>query len=248
MQERSKPALIVVAVAGILAMGLAGWWIGGMGVSKPQFAPAPDAAVTSAPTAPVASAPLKTYPTNVEGFIQNWLILDPIHLEGVGDHSETVEKPMFAKEYFKNQLTVIPEDETKITVAGKDLVWHKVNIDSAQIDLAQFCADHTTDPNSCLFFGFTCIVAEDDLKNVKLAIGSDDSSVWWLNGEEVIRSYSNRAVNPDDNKSKQITLNKGLNMLRFAVIQGDGPTGACARFYDTAGKPLTSIKVTTDTP
>jgi hypothetical protein len=94
----------------------------------------------------------------------------------------------------------------------------------------------------------TGIAAPEETKNVKLAIGSDDSSVWWLNGEEVVRTYGGRAVNPDDDISKPVTLKKGMNVLRFAVIQGDGPAGACARFLDSADKPLTKIAVTTDAP
>jgi len=194
-----------------------------------------------------AALPKSTNPTDAEGFIQHWLILDPIHIEGVGDHSEDVEKPMFAKEYFKNQLAVIPHDKDKVTVDGKPLVWHKVKVDDNQVDLAQFSADNNTDPNSCLYFGFTYVFAPDDMK-VKLAIGSDDSSVWWLNGSEVIRDYASRGVTADDDTSKEVALKKGFNTLRFAVIQGDGPTGACARFLDNQDRPITAIKVSADVP
>lgn len=211
-------------------------------------APAPIVATTPASAAATPAMPTVTFAPNADGFIQNWLILDPIALEGVGDHSEDVEKPMFAKEYFKDELTVIPHDKDKVTVNGKSLPWRKVKTTEDAVDLAQFSADNNTDPTSCLYFGFTYIIAAEDRPNVKLAIGSDDSSLWWLNGQEVIRAYSARAVNADDDTSKAITLKKGLNVLRFAVIQGGGPTGACARFYDAKDKPLTGIKVSADVP
>ncbi len=211
----------------------------------------PPAATTKAPAAASTSATpaavLKTYPVNAEGFIQHWLLLDPIPLEGVGEHNQEVEKPMFAKEYFKNQFSGIPKDNDKVAIAGKELVWHKVKATDFQIDLLQFATDHGKDPNNCLFLGFTYIIAPDDIRNVKLAIGSDDSSAWWLNGEQVISVYMGRAVNPDDDYSKAVTLKKGYNVLRFAVIQGDAQSGACARFYDAADKPLTGIQVSADT-
>lgn len=213
-------------------------------------APGPASTTVASTPAPVTAAPpaavLQTYPTNPEGFIQHWLVLDPIALEGVGDHNAEVEKPMFAREYFRNQLTAIPRDKDKLTVAGKELMWRKVSVKDFQIDLAQFATDNGKNPASCLFFGFTCVIATDDIKNVKLAIGSNDSSVWWLNGQEVIRVYMGRAVNPDDDMSPLITLKKGRNELRFAVIEGDQQGGACARFIDSADKPLTRLQVSAD--
>jgi len=213
--------------------------------SNTPATPAP--ANLSALTATTPAVPTITSPVTAEGFIQNWLVLDPIAIEGVGDHTEEVEKPMFAKEYFKGQLTLIPRDNQKVTANGKEVTWHKVKVDADQIDLEQFCTDHNTDPTSCIFYGFTYVIAEADMK-VKLAVGSDDSSLWWLNGEEVIRDYASRGVTADDDLSKDVTLKKGLNILRFAVIQGDGPTGACARFFDASDKPVTGIKVSADTP
>ena len=193
-----------------------------------------------------ADAP-KTFKPDAEGFILNWLILDPIALVDV-DHVEDVEKPMFAKEYFKDQLSVRPKAEDKVTVAGKELRWHEYKSGDYEIDLAQFAADHSKDPDSCLYFGVVYVTAPDELKDVRLAIGSDDSSVWWVNGKEVARAYAARAVNQDDDISKPLTLSKGLNVVRFAVIQGDGPTGACARFLDAASKPVKNLTITLEAP
>lgn len=211
---------------------------------------ASSAPVATKPAAATATAPAarKTFPTNSDGFIQHWLLLEPIALKGVGENSADVEKPMFAQEYFKNQLTVLPRGKDKVTVSGKDLVWHMVKVENFDIDLEQFATRNGKPATSGLFFGVTQIIAPEEIKDVKLSIGSDDSSVWWLNGEEVIRVHMGRAVNPDDDKSKPLTLKKGVNVLRFAVLQNDGPSGACARFFDLADKPLTNIQVSTDAP
>ena len=133
------------------------------------------------------------------------------------------KNPCSPRNISKITLTVTPREKDKVTVAGKELTLRKVTITDDQIDLAQFATDNNFDPNSCLFFGYTNIIAPDEIKNVKLATGSDDSSVWWLNGEEVIRVYMGRAVNPDDTPSKVITLKKGVNILASPSSRATAP-------------------------
>jgi len=55
-------------------------------------------------------------------------------------------------------------------------------------------------------------------------------------------------VGRDQDRSEPLTLRKGVNVLAFTVINGDGPTGACARFFDAAGEPIRDITVTLTPP
>jgi hypothetical protein len=130
------------------------------------------------------------------------------------------------------------------------LQWREVKLDAAtkQIDLVQFATDNTNATESVLFWGLTYVVADEDMNDVKLAIGSDDSSKWWVNGEEVITAYEARPVNADDSVSKAIMLKKGVNEVRFAVINGGGLAGACARFLDSNNKPVTKLAVSAVPP
>ena len=48
----------------------------------------------------------------------------------------------------------------------------------------------------------------------------------------------------DDCVSKRITLKKGKNILRGAVINGPGMSDFCVRFIDENGKPVKNITVT----
>ncbi len=187
----------------------------------------------------------KSFKTDADGFIHNWVVLDPIPLTDVGEHVEEVEKPMFAREYFKDELGVMPVPGDKEVAMGQELQWRDVGVTEGdfQIDLAQFATDHNKNPESCLFWGVAYVDSPEELKGVKLAIGSDDSSLWWVNGQEVIRVYDVRGVTQDDNVSDPLTLHKGMNVVRFAVIQGDGPSGACARFLDGADKPVMGVRV-----
>jgi len=81
------------------------------------------------------------------------------------------------------------------------------------------------------------------MRDVRLAIGSNASSVWWVNGEEVIGIYGDRQTVIDDGVSKRLTLKKGPNVVRAAVFNAGGATDFCARFLDSEDQPLKGISV-----
>ena len=67
--------------------------------------------------------------------------------------------------------------------------------------------------------------------------------MWWLNGEEVLLLSGDRRMVMDDCMSKRITLKKGKNILRGAVINGPGMSDFCLRFLDEAGNPVKNITI-----
>jgi hypothetical protein len=79
--------------------------------------------------------------------------------------------------------------------------------------------------------------------DVRLAIGSNAASVWWVNGHEVIGIYGDRQTVIDDGVSKRLTLKKGTNVIRAAVVNGGGATDFCARFLGKDDKPLKNLTV-----
>lgn len=95
-----------------------------------------------------------------------------------------------------------------------------------------------------LFWAVTIVNAPREMPNVRLAIGSNAASVWWLNGKEVIGIYGDRQTVIDDGASKRLTLQKGPNILRAAIINGGGATDFCARFLAPNDKPLKTLTVT----
>ena len=54
-----------------------------------------------------------------------------------------------------------------------------------------------------------------------------------------------RRMVQDDGISQRLTLKKGRNVLRFALVNGPGLSDLCVRFLDEKGKPITNYKVTT---
>ena len=73
---------------------------------------------------------------------------------------------------------------------------------------------------------------------MRLAIGSNDASVWWVNGREVIGLYGDRQTVIDDAVSRRLTLKKGRNIIRCAIHNQQGGTDFCARFLDAQDKPV----------
>ena len=86
------------------------------------------------------------------------------------------------------------------------------------------------------------------MPDVRLAIGSNSASVWWLNGEEVIGIYNDRQTVIDDGVSRRLTLQRGPNIVRAAIINGGGATDFCARFLDEQYRPVSDISVTLTDP
>ena len=79
---------------------------------------------------------------------------------------------------------------------------------------------------------------------MRLAIGSNSASVWWVNGKEVIGIYNDRQTVIDDGMSRRLTLQKGPNVVRAAIVNGGGATDFCARFLDGEYRPVRDIRVT----
>ena len=94
-----------------------------------------------------------------------------------------------------------------------------------------------------LFWVVTTVNCPQEMHNVRLAIGSNAASVWWVNGEELIGIYGDRQTVIDDGVSKRITLKKGPNIVRAAVVNGGGATDFCARFLGADDKPLKGYTV-----
>jgi len=96
----------------------------------------------------------------------------------------------------------------------------------------------------CACSGFVTVVhAPAEIRDVRLAIGSNAASVWWVNGQEVIGIYNDRQTVIDDGVSKRLTLKKGPNVVRAAVVNAGGATDFCARFLDEEHRPVKEISI-----
>jgi len=175
-----------------------------------------------------------------KGFIQRWVILDPMAANG--DTQNAVQAAV-KTEYFPNPFTAIPRDGDKVTVNGAELTWHAVDTNEYNVNLYYFASAFGKTCNNALFWAVTVVHCPQEMPGVRLAIGSNSASVWWVNGKEVIGIYGDRQTVIDDGVSKRLTLKKGPNMIRGAVVNRSGAADFCARFLDKEDRPLKGFTV-----
>ena len=192
-----------------------------------------------APTLAAPKSPAKA--PGGEGFIQRWLILEPIPMQG--QLTDTAVQTAVKTDYFPNQLTVMPQHADKVDVGGSELRWHAVDTNGYNVNLYHFAYALGKPTSNVLFWAVTVVNSPREMPDIRLAIGSNSASVWWVNGKEVIGIYNDRQTVIDDGVSRRLTLQKGPNIVRAAIINGGGATDFCARFLDREYRPIKDITV-----
>jgi hypothetical protein len=203
---------------------------------------AQDAAARRAtPSFVTPSTPIK--PTGSDGFLQRWLILGPMKVPG--DLTEPAVQKLVKSDAVAQQFSVVPRDGDKPSVgeSGPEATWHAIDTLAYNVNLFHFASSFKQPTSNVLFSIVTIVHAPRDLSDVRLAIGSNAASVWWVNGQEVIGIYNDRQSVIDDGVSKRLTLKKGPNVIRAVVVNGGGATDFCARFLDEEGRPVKGLTV-----
>ena len=220
-------ALVIVGAA-VLVAGR------GQPPAAAQPVPArPPAASLARPASP-STAP------EAAGFIQRWLVLDPIPVS-----NQLTESAVQAalKKFATDPSSMVPRDGQTVTVGDQTLTWHAVDTLRYNVNLFHFAYARNKPTSNVLFWAVTVVHAPRDLPGVRLAIGSNAASVWWLDGEEIIGLYNDRQAVIDDGVSKRVTLKKGANIVRAAIVNAGGATDFCARFIDEDGNPVKGFTV-----
>ena len=178
-----------------------------------------------------------------DGFLQRWLLLEPIKqpIRTNTLFTESYVRKVITTEYFPNQFTVVPKDGDKVTVDDVELVWHALDSTKWNVKLFRFAYGLNKPEYGVMFWAVTVVDCPREMQNVRMAVGSNSASMWWLNGEEAVTLFGDRRMVMDDCVSKRLTLNKGRNVIRGAVINGPGLSDFCVRFVDEDGKPIRDI-------
>ena len=179
------------------------------------------------------------------GFLQRWLLLEPIRV--APQLTDSAVQAVVKKEYFPNQFTVIPHDGDTVTIGDEALKWHSVDTIAYNVNLFHFAYALNKPTSNVLFWAVSVVNAPRDIADVRLAIGSNAASIWWLNGQEVIGIYNDRQTVIDDGVSKRLTLKKGPNVIRAAIVNAGGATDFCARFLDGDDNVVKGIVVSLET-
>ena len=204
------------------------------------------------------------------GFIRRWLLLEPIDKPNPGNtvFTDTYLREHFNREYFKGQQTIVPKNGQKVKATFKQeqapagfgrgaeapaqpevktvsqtLTWHALDSENYNVKLFRFAEKWGQQVYGVLFWAVTIIDCDEDIENVRLAVGSNSASMWWLNGKEALLLSGDRRMVEDDAMSPRLTLKKGRNILRGAIINGPGMSDFCVRFLDEKGYPVTNYTI-----
>lgn len=180
-----------------------------------------------------------------DGFIQRWLLLEPISKPNRTNtvFTGTYVRAAFEQEYFEDQFTVVPKDGDLVKVGEQELRWHALDSSLWNVKLFRFAYGLDKPVYGVLFWAVTVVNSPREVRNVRLAAGSNAASMWWVNGEEAVTLFDDRRMVMDDAVSRRITLKQGKNVIRGAVINGPGMSDFCVRFVDEQGRPVKDLSV-----
>ena len=180
-----------------------------------------------------------------EGFIQRWLLLEPIDKPNRSNtvFTDSYIREAFATKYFPNQFTVLPKDGEKVKVGKQKLTWHALDSKLFNVKLFRFASGLKKQVYGVLFWAVTVIECHEDMENIRMSVGSNSASMWWLNGEEAVILSGDRRMVKDDCLSRRLTLKKGKNIIRGAVINGPGMSDFCVRFLNENGTHVKKITI-----
>ena len=145
--------------------------------SRPNARKAEAAARPPAPSLARPTSPAK--PTDADGFIQRWLLLEPIRVPG--QLTESAVRTAVEKD-FPVPATPLPHDGDTLKVGDSELTWHAVDTVNYNVNLYHFAYALNKPTTNVLFWAVTVVNAPREMSGVRLAIGSNAASVWWVNG------------------------------------------------------------------
>jgi hypothetical protein len=223
--------LVLMAALWLAAPALPSVAVGGQ---EARPAARPPASTLARPAAPAK-------PANADGFIQRWLILEPIRVPG--QLTKTAIRAAVDKD-FPVPAPPLPRDGDTLQVGDTEVAWHAVDTINYNVNLFHFAYALNKPTSNVLFWAVTVVNAPRQMTGVRLAIGSNAASVWWVNGREATALYNDRQAVIDDGVSKRLTLNQGPNVIRAAIVNAGGATDFCARFLDENDRPIKTLTAT----
>lgn len=233
---KTRPSTRILGSIALTVLASFGVFQGADAQSGPGRGPAPTLISPKSPeTAPRA-----------DGFLRRWLVLEPVRTKG--QLTESAVQAAVKTDIFAEPLTVLPRDGDTITADGTHLAWHAVDTTAYNVNLYHFAYGLGKPTSNALFWAMTVVNSPREMTDVRLAIGSNAASVWWVNGKEVIALYNERQTVIDDGVSRRLTLHKGRNIVRTAIVNAGGATDFCARFLDPAYRPIKDLTVTLANP
>lgn len=178
-----------------------------------------------------AAAALKP---DLDGYIRDWVMLAPIALPEEGACADLI-----LQDQIKDEAALKPKAGDKVKISGKELTWKNVTASTNYFD---FNALLKTDNDRAAGFMVTYIECDKHLPDVTMTVASNDQGRIYLNGKDIYAFTEARTLELDADKGK-VTLNKGLNVVVFKIINEQGNWQGAIRLLDEMGVPVKNLKI-----
>jgi hypothetical protein len=241
MYKKRNPLLPAMALIFLCALQLCVTTVSAQQKTKAQSTVTTDTTITPYFSSSIASAKKP----DADGFIRRWLLLEPVNKPNRSNtvFTDSYIRAAFDTLYFPNQFTVLPKNGDKVNVGEKELTWHALDSKNFNVKLFRFASGLGKPSYGVLFWAVTVVNCPAEMKDVRMLAGSNGASMWWLNGKEAVVLSGDRRMVMDDASSPRVTLNKGRNIIRGAVINGPGMSDFCVRFVDAKGQPVKNLTI-----
>jgi hypothetical protein len=183
---------------------------------------------------------------DADGFVRRWLLLEPISKPNptntvfVGTYVRQALNPGT----FPGRFGTVPRDGQQARDGGgPPLRWHALEAAQFDVKLFNFAQAMGKPTYGVIFWAVTVVNSPREMRDVRMAVGSNSASRWWLNGDEAAGLFNDRRMVADDVVSDRLTLRRGRNVIVGAVINGPGLSDFCLRFLDAQGQPVTDLAV-----
>jgi hypothetical protein len=174
---------------------------------------------------------------DAEGYVSTWLILAPIPMKGGQEGPEALDQ-----EQIKDEASLKPKAGDKIEASGKSLEWKARDVKDQFLDFNEILGEKT---ENSVVYAVAYLMADTDLNDLTLRLGSDDQVKVYLNGKAIHTHDEGRAFEKDEDSVPALSLKKGLNVLVVKVVNEGEDWAMSARFLDKDGKPVAGLKATT---
>ena len=103
---------------------------------------------------------------DAQGFIQRWLLLEPIDKPNRSNtvFTDSYIRTAFTTGYFPNQFTVLPKKGEKVKVGEQELTWHALESTNFNVKLFRFAYGLNKQTYGVLFWAVTVVNSPQEMK------------------------------------------------------------------------------------
>jgi hypothetical protein len=246
-----KHRLLLPAIPFMILLGFQACVINALGQAtgqgqRPSLPPIPIKSDTTHTLAKyfTQASNLKKIP-DAKGFIQRWLVLEPIKKNIARNNilTDSYLRTTFSADNFSADFNTIPKNGEKVKVGDQELKWYALDSKAFNLNFFHFSYALDKPRYGVLFWVVTIVNCPEEIKNVRMAAGVNSAGMFWLNGKEAMTLSGDRDMIVDNVTSPPLILKKGRNIVRGAIINGPGMCEFCVRFLDEKGFPVKNFSI-----